>query len=203
MARGPGAMRVLPCPSVHPGVQPQCQHRSGCQHHRCCTRRVSACGSAGVSWFQTGHTGIPSSSGQAQWPSIPWPCHLARSLGAAHGWVSGRSQLALAPLNLPCIGLLPAGWGSQVPAHSSQTLLPECCGVPGLPSPPCATCGWEGERPRGWTLAPGTIEWPEGPSRPPSRLPSPLRQGCGAEGDLDAPPSGARARWERLLFTVS
>ena len=196
-------MHVPPCLTLRPGVHPQCQHRSGCRHHRCSVRHVSACGQAGVGWLQIGHTGTPSSSSQAQFAQYPLALLPACSLGAAPGWVSGRSQLTLDPLD----PALPGAPARRMAVSGPSPLQPAltAAGLWGAGAAVTTACHpWVGGG-EAVGLDPGarTVAWPERPSQPPTHLPSLLRQGRGAEGDLDTPPGGARARRERLLFTVS
>jgi len=194
VAWGPCAVRVLPCFALHPW----CQHRSGCRHHRCAARHASAREQAGVGRLQMVQTRSLSlsqsglvASGARDPSALPPAC----SSGAAPGWVSGRSQLALTPP--PADHAQPEApirrVGVSGPGPPSQPLLPQVCGVPGLLS----QCGWEGRRPRGRTSAPRYHCRAEGAFPSPPRLPRSGGAGLGVTLMLFG------AQRERVLFAVS
>lgn len=100
-------------------------------------------------------------------PSCPVPLSSAACplFGRCSRVAAGRSQLTLAPPD---------------PAHRlgvsgpSPLLLPQACGLPGLLSPLCATCGWD-ERLQDWNLHPGPLcGWRGLPGPHSSPLPTPV-----------------------------
>lgn len=170
-------------PSLCPGVHPLCQHRSVFEHSRWSMDCMSAHGKAELGWLQTGHTGTLSSSSQSQLPSAPWLCHLpALWVLLPGGCQAGCSQQALRP----CCARAPAGWGSQIP----DPLDSPCCHSVVR----CQGCRHHWVTPvgeRGETVGLDTGTW--------DCCPLPVPVGCRTEGDLDTPPSGARA-WQSFRF---